>query len=76
MEARHRSRAAAAGTRCGCRDREGGKGRAHIEHAWADPEAGLVHCLTEGPTPEAVARAHERGGGAKPDEIHPVPLTV
>ncbi|MET9834848.1 SCO4226 family nickel-binding protein [Streptomyces sp. NPDC006385] len=48
----------------------------HFEHAWADPDSGTVYCLSEGPSPEAVKRAHERGGGAAPDEIHAVPLVV
>ncbi|MEV0172938.1 SCO4226 family nickel-binding protein [Streptomyces sp. NPDC050803] len=48
----------------------------HFEHAWADPESGTVYCLTEGPSADAVSRAHERGGGARPDEIHAVPLAV
>ncbi|ELS54325.1 hypothetical protein STVIR_4791 [Streptomyces viridochromogenes Tue57] len=36
----------------------------------------VLHRLSEGPSPEAVRRAHERGGGPRPDEIHAVPLTV
>ncbi|MEV0184888.1 nickel-binding protein [Streptomyces sp. NPDC050625] len=48
----------------------------HVEHAWADPESGTLYCLTEGPSAEAVQRAHERGGGSKPDEIHAVPLAM
>ncbi|MFK4099678.1 SCO4226 family nickel-binding protein [Streptomyces sp. NPDC019531] len=48
----------------------------HFEHAWADPESGTVYCLSEGPSPEAVRRAHERGGADTPDEIHAVPLMV
>jgi peptidyl-tRNA hydrolase len=48
----------------------------HFEHAWADPGSGTVYCLSEGPSPEAVRRVHELGGGAAPDEIHAVPLMV
>jgi hypothetical protein len=47
----------------------------HFEAAWADPESGLVYCLSEAPSADAVQRIHERAGH-KADEIHPVPLTV
>ncbi|MFE0453508.1 SCO4226 family nickel-binding protein [Streptomyces sp. NPDC058914] len=47
----------------------------HFERAWADPDAGIVYCLSEAPSADAVARIHERTGH-KPDEIHPVPLSV
>ncbi|MEU6914814.1 SCO4226 family nickel-binding protein [Streptomyces olindensis] len=47
----------------------------HFERAWADPESGVVYCLSEAPSAEAVQRIHERAGH-KADEIHPVPLTV
>ncbi|WP_329265279.1 SCO4226 family nickel-binding protein [Streptomyces pseudovenezuelae] len=47
----------------------------HFEHAWADPESGLVYCLSEAPSPEAVQRIHERTGH-RADEIHPMPLSV
>ncbi|MDT9698781.1 SCO4226 family nickel-binding protein [Streptomyces sp. P17] len=54
-------------------EKEGG---VHFEHAWADPESGTVYCLSEGPSPEAVHRAHELSGASGPDEIHAVPLAV
>ncbi|MFF9205968.1 SCO4226 family nickel-binding protein [Streptomyces sp. NPDC014986] len=47
----------------------------HFRQAWADPESGTVHCLSEAPSAEAVQRIHERTGH-KADEIHAVPLTV
>lgn len=47
----------------------------HFEHAWADPEEGIVFCLSEAPSAEAVRRAHARAGHSV-DEIHPVPLSV
>jgi hypothetical protein len=47
----------------------------HFERAWADPEAGLVYCLSEAPSADAVQRIHERAGH-KADEIHSVPLSV
>ncbi|MEU6235371.1 SCO4226 family nickel-binding protein [Kitasatospora sp. NPDC047058] len=53
---------------------EGDEG-VHFERAWADPEAGIVYCLSEAPSKEAVQRVHERTGHPA-DEIHPVPLMV
>ncbi|MBZ9639919.1 MULTISPECIES: SCO4226 family nickel-binding protein [unclassified Streptomyces] len=47
----------------------------HFKQAWADPDSGVVYCLSEAPSAEAVQRIHERAGH-KADEIHPVPLTV
>ncbi|WP_326667121.1 SCO4226 family nickel-binding protein [Streptomyces canus] len=49
--------------------------RVHFERAWADPESGLVYCLSEAPSAEAVQRVHERAGHMA-DEIHAVPLSV
>ncbi|MEU4331048.1 SCO4226 family nickel-binding protein [Nonomuraea dietziae] len=46
-----------------------------FEHAWADPEHGVVYCLSEAPDAEAVQRIHQRAGHPA-DEIHKVPLTV
>jgi hypothetical protein len=46
-----------------------------FKHAWADPDAGVVYCLSEAPSAEAVQRIHERAGHLA-DEVHPVPLTV
>ena len=46
-----------------------------FKKAWADPEAGLVFCLSEAPSAEAVQRIHERAGHPA-DEIHAVPLAV
>ncbi|MFJ5777493.1 SCO4226 family nickel-binding protein [Streptomyces sp. NPDC093094] len=47
----------------------------HFERAWADPESGVVYCLSEAPSAEAVQRIHERAGHLA-DEVHPVPLVV
>ncbi len=33
-----------------------------FEHAWLDPAAGKVFCLSSGPTKEAVMRIHQRAG--------------
>ncbi|KWX00735.1 DUF4242 domain-containing protein [Carbonactinospora thermoautotrophica] len=46
-----------------------------FERAWADPESGVVYCLSEAPSAEAVQRIHERAGHPA-DEIHPVPFVV
>ncbi|GAA3445001.1 SCO4226 family nickel-binding protein [Planomonospora venezuelensis] len=46
-----------------------------FEHAWADPDSGVVYCLSEAPSPDAVQRVHERAGHPA-SEIHPVPLAV
>ncbi|WP_104167977.1 SCO4226 family nickel-binding protein [Arthrobacter sp. SX1312] len=43
--------------------------------AWADPEAGVVYCLSDAPSADAVKRIHERTGHPA-DEVHPVPLAV
>ncbi|TLS39800.1 SCO4226 family nickel-binding protein [Streptomyces montanus] len=47
----------------------------HFKQAWADPESGVVYCLSEAPSAEAVRRIHQRAGHPA-DEIHPVPLTA
>ncbi|MFG3437748.1 SCO4226 family nickel-binding protein [Nonomuraea sp. NPDC047897] len=46
-----------------------------FERAWADPEGGVVYCLSEAPSAEAVKRIHERAGHPA-DEIHPVAFTA
>jgi UV DNA damage repair endonuclease len=46
-----------------------------FKQAWADPESGLVYCLSEGPSEEAIRRIHERAGHPA-DEVHAVPLVV
>lgn len=46
-----------------------------FQHAWADPEEGVIYCLSEAPDAEAVQRIHQRAGHPA-DEIHKVPLTV
>ena len=45
----------------------------HFKHAWADPESGMVYCLSEAPSADAVRRIHERTGHPAA-EIHPVPV--
>jgi len=46
-----------------------------FKKAWADPESGVIYCLSEAPSAEAVQRIHERTGHLA-DEIHPLPLSV
>ncbi|THA23833.1 SCO4226 family nickel-binding protein [Streptomyces sp. RKND-216] len=52
-----------------------GEENVHFERAWADPESGVVYCLSEAPSSEAVQRVHERTGHPAA-HIHEVPLTV
>jgi len=47
--------------------------RVNFKHAWADPDAGLVWCLSEAPNAEAVKAIHERAGHPA-DEVYPVPV--
>ncbi|HEX2247664.1 MAG TPA: SCO4226 family nickel-binding protein [Arthrobacter sp.] len=49
--------------------------KVEFKKAWADPESGVVYCLSEAPSAEAVQRIHERSGHPA-DEVHPVPLVV
>jgi uncharacterized protein DUF4242 len=43
----------------------------NFKHAWADPESGMVFCLSEGPNADAVRKIHERSGHPA-DEIYEV----
>lgn len=45
----------------------------NFKHAWADPASGMVFCLSEGPSREAVQRIHERAGHPA-DEVFEVPI--
>lgn len=45
----------------------------NFKHSWADPETGLVWCLSEAPNKEAVMKIHERAGHPT-DEVYPVPV--
>lgn len=46
-----------------------------FQRAWANPELGVIYCLSEAPNAEAVQRIHDRAGHPY-DEIHEVPLEV
>jgi uncharacterized protein DUF4242 len=52
-----------------------GDEQVNFKHAWADPTSGMVFCLSEGPSADAVRRIHERAGHA-PDDVFPVPVEV
>jgi hypothetical protein len=45
--------------------------RVNFKQAWADPSTGVVFCLSEGPSAEAVQKIHERAGHPA-DEIFEV----
>lgn len=47
----------------------------NFKQAWADPDSGMVFCLSEAPNAEAVQRVHERAGHPA-DNIHEVPVQV
>jgi hypothetical protein len=47
--------------------------KVNFKHAWADPESGMVFCLSEAPTADAVKRIHERTGHPA-DNIYEVPV--
>ena len=44
-----------------------------FKHAWADPQSGMVFCLSEAPNAEAVRRIYERAGHPA-DNIYEVPV--
>jgi hypothetical protein len=47
--------------------------KVNFKHAWADPESGLVWCLSEAPDADAVRKIHDRTGHPA-DEVYPVPV--
>jgi hypothetical protein len=47
----------------------------HFEHAWLDPRAGKMACLSSGPSKEAVMRVHEKAGHPT-GEIYELPVQV
>ena len=46
-----------------------------FQRAWADPVSGMVFCLTEAPSADAVRRIHERTGHPA-DDVYPLPIEV
>ena len=45
----------------------------NFKQAWADPESGMVFCLSEAPNADALRRIHERAGHPA-DEVYEVPI--
>jgi Protein of unknown function (DUF4242) len=45
----------------------------NFKQAWGDPITGVVFCLSEAPTAEAVRKIHERTGHPA-DEVYEVPV--
>ena len=45
----------------------------NFKKAWADPESGMVFCLSEAPSADAVRTIHERAGHPA-DNIYEVPV--
>lgn len=52
-----------------------GDERVNFQQAWADPESGVVFCLSEAPSAEAVKRIHERAGHPA-DDVYPITVEV
>jgi len=50
-----------------------GEEKVNFKHAWADPDTGMVFCLSEAPDAEAVQRIHERTGHPA-DHVYEVPV--
>ena len=46
-----------------------------FQRAWADPESGMVFCLAEAPSADAVRRIHERTGHPA-DDVYPLTVEV
>jgi hypothetical protein len=49
--------------------------KVNFKQAWADPESGMVFCLSEAPNAEAVKKIHERTGHPA-DDVYPITLEV
>ncbi len=45
----------------------------NFKRAWADPTTGMVFCLSEAPSADAVQRIHERAGHPA-DQVYEVPV--
>jgi len=50
-----------------------GEEKVNFKHAWADPAAGVVFCLSDAPDAQAVKRIHERAGHPT-EEVYEVPV--
>jgi len=49
--------------------------RVDFKQAWADPDSGMVFCLSEAPSADAVKKIHERAGHPA-DDVYPIALEV
>ena len=49
--------------------------KVNFKHAWADPETGMVFCLSEAPNADAVQRIHERSGHPA-DDVYEITVTA
>jgi hypothetical protein len=47
----------------------------NFKQAWADPESGMVFCLSEAPSADAVRKIHERAGHPA-DDVYPIGVEV
>ena len=47
--------------------------KVNFKHAWGDPTSGMVFCLSEAPSSDAVKRIHERAGHPT-EEVYEVPV--
>ena len=50
-----------------------GEENVNFKHAWADPDSGMVFCLSEAPNADAVRKIHERAGHPA-DQVYEVPV--
>ena len=46
-----------------------------FKQAWADPESGMVFCLAEAPSADAVRKIHDRAGHPA-DDVYPLTVQV
>jgi Nickel responsive protein SCO4226-like len=52
-----------------------GEENVNFKQAWADPESGMVFCLSEAPSADAVRKIHERTGHPA-DDVYPIAVEV
>ena len=46
-----------------------------FQRAWGDPDSGMVWCVSEAPSADAVRRIHDRAGHPA-TEVYPIPVEV
>jgi uncharacterized protein DUF4242 len=47
--------------------------KVNFKHAWGDPDSGMVFCLSEAPSADAVKKIHQRAGHPT-EEVYEVPV--